>query len=121
MARRHLATLVLAALALGLGACQAANASTSTDDSWHPPFAPSSAAAQPSSVPSTAQTPSKGPAKAKAPSPSPSRSELPEGPAGASPSDGAGSGPAGSLTTTGTSAVALTFDDGPDAYSMQVL
>src|SRR2546429_716495 len=117
MARRHLATLVLAALALGPGAGGAENAGTSTD-SWHPPFAQTSGGAQPSSVPPPSPTASKGPTKAKTAAPSPSRSELPDSPQ-ASASNGMG--PAGSMTTTGTSAVALTFDDGPDAYSMQVL
>jgi peptidoglycan/xylan/chitin deacetylase (PgdA/CDA1 family) len=121
MARRHLATLVLAALALGLGACQAANAGTSTD-SWHAPLAAPGDSAQPSSVPPPSHAPTKGPTKAKAPSPSPSQSQsqsnLPDNPQ-ASPSGGMG--PARSITTTGTSDVALTFDDGPDAYSMQVL
>src|SRR5262249_39222305 len=116
MARRHLATLALAALALGLGACQAANAGTGTD-TWHAAPAESSPA-QAGSVPSPSHSPSTGPAKAKAPSPGPSRSELPDSPQ-ASPSGGMG--PAGSRTTTGTDGVALTFDDGPDAYSMQVL
>jgi peptidoglycan/xylan/chitin deacetylase (PgdA/CDA1 family) len=32
-----------------------------------------------------------------------------------------GRGPNGSITTTGTAAVALTFDDGPSAYTAQVL
>jgi peptidoglycan/xylan/chitin deacetylase (PgdA/CDA1 family) len=118
MARRHLATLALAALALGLGACQAANAGTGPSaDSWHDAPAQSGPAPS-SSVPSPTRSPSTGPGKAKAASPSPSRSELPDSPQ-ASPSGGMG--PAGSLTTTGTDGVALTFDDGPDAYSMQVL
>jgi peptidoglycan-N-acetylglucosamine deacetylase len=114
MARRHLATLILAAFALSLGACQAANAGTTTTDSWHAPLVESG-----SGAPSPVHSPSKGPVKAKAPAPSPSHSDAPSAP----PSDGgpSGTGPAGSLTTTGSDGVALTFDDGPDAYSMAVL
>ena len=116
MARRHLATLILAAFALSLGACQAANAGTTTTDSWHAPLV-ESGSGQPG-VPSPAHSPSKGPVKAKAPAPSPSHPEPSAPPSDAGPS---GTGPAGSLTTTGSDAVALTFDDGPDAYSMTVL
>jgi peptidoglycan-N-acetylglucosamine deacetylase len=120
MARRHLATLVLAAFALSLGACQAANAGTTRTDSWHAPLVESGSAQ--AGVPSPANSPSRGPVKAKAPSPSPSHTDPPGGPSAPSSDGGpSGTGPAGSLTTTGTDGVALTFDDGPDAYSMAVL
>jgi peptidoglycan-N-acetylglucosamine deacetylase len=119
MARRHLATLVLAALALGLGACQAANAGTTTTDSWH--AAPESQPVGNVAVQSPSHTPSKAPAKGKSPSPGPSKSELPDGSVPAPSGTATGTGPAGSIATTGSDAVALTFDDGPDAYSMTVL
>jgi len=111
MVRRYLAPLVLAGLALGLGACQAANAST---DSWHPPIG--EAGAQPAVSASTSHAPSTAPVRAKT-SPSPSAHSASPDP---STTDNTG-GPAGSINTTGTSAVALTFDDGPDASSMAVL
>ncbi len=112
MARRYLAPLVLAGLALGLGACQAANASI---DSWHPPVGESGA--QPVAAASPSHAPSKGPVKAKA---SPSAAATPSDAPTPTTSDTEG-GPAGSINSTGSSAVALTFDDGPDASSMTVL
>lgn len=114
MARRHLATLVLAALALGLGACQAANAGTTTTDTWH--AAPEAQPAGNAAVQSPSHTPSKAPAKPPSPKPSASTPPVP------APSGSAtGTGPAGSIASTGSDAVALTFDDGPDAYSMRIL
>src|SRR5256886_9637602 len=117
MARRLPVALTLAALALTLGACQAAHAST--DSAWHPALT-QPGNDQPSSAPPVSHAPSRAPSHPAAPSPA--QSELPDGPPASAPAtSSAGHGPAGSLTTTGSSAVALTFDDGPDGYSMAVL
>ena len=117
MARRLPVALTLAALALTLGACQAAHAST--DSAWHPALT-QPGNDQPSSAPPVSHAPSRAPSHPAAPSPA--QSELPDGPPTSAPAaPSAGHGPAGSLTTTGSSAVALTFDDGPDGYSMAVL
>ncbi|MFG1993870.1 polysaccharide deacetylase family protein [Actinoplanes sp. NPDC048988] len=69
-------------------------------------------APSPSSATAAPSTPAPPPSSAPV-SPSPSATASPT--ASASPSATArGSGPAGSLMTTGSAAVALTFDDGPD-------
>ncbi len=69
-----------------------------------------------------------GTGKPPAPGPGPTRtSPAPATPASGSPSSpttpasGPGAGPAGSITSTGTDAVALTFDDGPGPYTGQML
>jgi peptidoglycan/xylan/chitin deacetylase (PgdA/CDA1 family) len=122
MARRRPAALALAALALALGGCQAAHASTAS--AWHPPAArTSSGSSQPDPAPSPANPPSTTPTKPATTNPSASTpSDAPDGPPVPAPaSSSRGHGPAGAWTTTGTAGVALTFDDGPDGYSMAVL
>ncbi len=127
MARRRTATLILAALVLALAGCGAAHAAGTgpawkaapvaqpdTVDSEQPDPAPTSAAptTPPPAGPKAGAKPG-APAGPKAPpKPTPSRT---------TPSGGPGPGPAGALTTTGTAAVALTFDDGPYGQTGQVL
>ena len=124
MARRRPALLALAALTFVVGGCSSAHAGTAHPRS-HPPAAaapaPASAATddgQPDPAPSSGApngpTKPSGPAGPKVPSPS-------GPPATNVPTKGPGTGPFGSIRTTGTSAVALTFDDGPGAYTGQVL
>jgi peptidoglycan-N-acetylglucosamine deacetylase len=117
LARRSMA--VLAALLLLAGGCTSPHPVTLLT----PNPAPSSAAPSPLALPSASASPSAVP-----PSPSRSPSKKPTPPT-VQPASGplsckgsvklarspvTGSGPAGSLRSTGTPAVALTFDDGPD-------
>ena len=126
MARRRTARLAAALLALALSGCSAAHAGTV---SARPVAAAASTSGSPSSVASTASTPpssaatgSKSPGKQAGPKvpPKPGTSSSAPAPGGSS-SSASGHGPSGAMSTTGTSAVALTFDDGPYAYSNQVL
>jgi peptidoglycan-N-acetylglucosamine deacetylase len=124
MARRRPAILALAALTLVVGGCGTAHAGSARSHASQPaaaPAAPASAATddgQPDPAPSTGSPsgPAKpsGPAGPKVPAPSGQ-------PVARVKTTGPGTGPFGSLRTTGTQAVALTFDDGPGGYTGQVL
>jgi len=118
------AILVLAALTVGLAGCSAAHAGTAKPPKPKPAVV---AAASPSAATGDGQ-PDPAPSSAG----SPGGSAQPSGPAGpkvpiragkpvSRVTGGSGKGPFGSITTTGTSAVALTFDDGPGPYTSQVL
>jgi len=124
MARRRTATLALAALALILSGCGAAHAGVT-------PAQRSAAIAQdngdtpPEPAPVTADSPSptgsKSGAKPAGPAaPAQSNGTPPSAPSG-DPSGGPNRGPSGSMKNTGTTAVALTFDDGPGGETTQVL
>jgi peptidoglycan/xylan/chitin deacetylase (PgdA/CDA1 family) len=127
MVRRRPVTLVLAALALVVGGCGTAHAngahqpkpapvaqSTAPTDDGQPDPAPSPTGS-PSAPGTPAGTPS-GPAGPKAPVKPIKGPPTPNGgPAGPH------HGPFGSITTTGSAAVALTFDDGPFPYTSEVL
>jgi peptidoglycan/xylan/chitin deacetylase (PgdA/CDA1 family) len=104
-----MATLALVTL-LVLGGC----ASDRAEPVWRGPVASGAGGSAPSPTPSAWQTP----AAASSPTPSPRRSTRP--PAGP-PADRGPHGPYGSMSVTGSSAVALTFDDGPDASTGQIL
>jgi peptidoglycan-N-acetylglucosamine deacetylase len=122
MARRP-AILVLAALTLGLAGCSAAHAGTTKPPKPRPPVvaAPSTATddGQPDPAPSSATSPA---APAKPSDPAGPKVPVRAGkPVSRVTGSGPGQGPNGSITTTGTSAVALTFDDGPGPYTAQVL
>ena len=125
MAWRRMAILALAALTLVVGGCGTAHAVTA-----HPSKAPAAAQpgvqndavddGQPDPAPSSTSSPRasgspSGPAGPKV------RGKSGTPPAGLSGSPGSGHGPFGSMTTTGSAAVALTFDDGPFPYTSQVL
>jgi len=130
---RRPAILVLAALTLGLAGCTAAHAGTGKPPKPKPPVvaaAPSQAAdddGQPDPAPSSAASSGASPAGSQAGSQAPSDPAGPKvpdraGKPGSHVTGGAsGHGPFGSITTTGTAAVALTFDDGPGPYTGQVL
>ncbi|GGM29189.1 polysaccharide deacetylase family protein [Dactylosporangium sucinum] len=94
--RQTAAGLLVVAVLVLLGASGRHDGGPATSRSAMP-----SAAAQPSPEPSAAP-----------PSPSPTVAAPPSTAGGVAP--GPGKGVAGSLTHTGTQAVALTFDDGPD-------
>ena len=126
MARRRPAILALAALTLVVGGCGAAHAGTA-----HPRSHPPAAAPAPAPAPASSATDDGQPDPAPS-SGAPNGPAKPSGPAGPKvPAPGGepsgkgttapGNGPFGSIRTTGTSAVALTFDDGPGAYTGQVL
>jgi peptidoglycan-N-acetylglucosamine deacetylase len=121
MARRRSAALALAALALALGGCAAAHAQA--NPAWHPAANSASQAASPAGSP--AASPSVSPSPSRSPKSSPSPSGSPDAPTPPPPTPGTGAGggtgPAGSFRTTGSSAVALTFDDGPSGYTPQLL
>jgi peptidoglycan-N-acetylglucosamine deacetylase len=98
---------------------------------WHAP-SPSTAASGlgggvevwSSSAPSSSPSPSPSRSPRRSPSAPPSRPPSPTPPATRSipaPPTGTGTGPGGSITTTGSDAVALTFDDGPGPNTAQVL
>lgn len=115
MARRPRLLPVLAALALTAAAAGCTPAHASASSNWHSsaPSAgvptPSPAGASPTSEPPTTQPPTTKPPTSKPPAaPKPSGTAK-------------GHGPAGSMSTTGSSATALTFDDGPGPYTDQIL
>jgi len=124
--RRTVVTLALAgvALALGVGGC----ASADQGATWHPGTT-QAAGGQGGGMTAahtvgagrtgTGRPPGPGPAPTRSGSatPAPGTSGSPGTPGGTP----TGTGPAGSLTTTGTSAVALTFDDGPGPYTAPIL
>ena len=115
MARHRPAALALAALVVTLGGCTATHAGTTS--TWHSPGKGNSVGAQPIRAVAPAGSPS---STKRPPAPGPSASPT-AGPSVSASSGTAGSGPAGARTGTGSDAVALTFDDGPDANSMAVL
>ncbi|OLB64555.1 MAG: hypothetical protein AUI10_10510 [Actinobacteria bacterium 13_2_20CM_2_72_6] len=127
MARRRTATLALAALALILSGCGAAHAGTTPaqrsaaiaqDNGDTPPEpAPASSDSPAPTGPRSNAKPAGPAAPAKSGGTPPSAPSAPSGDGGS----GGGHGPFGSLTGTGTSAVALTFDDGPSGYTNEVL
>jgi peptidoglycan/xylan/chitin deacetylase (PgdA/CDA1 family) len=75
-----------------------------------------SAGPSPGSAPTTPASPSPSPTRSPRPSPTQPRTTPPATPSRAGPH-----GPYGSMSVTGSSAVALTFDDGPDASTGQIL
>jgi peptidoglycan/xylan/chitin deacetylase (PgdA/CDA1 family) len=129
MARRRTATLALAALALILSGCGAAHAGATpaqrsaaiaqTDNGDTPPEPAPVASGSPSPTGSKSGTKPAGPAAPTKSSGTPP--SAPSSPSGSGGGPGGGHGPFGSLTSTGTSAVALTFDDGPGGYTNEVL
>jgi peptidoglycan-N-acetylglucosamine deacetylase len=122
--RRPAGWLAAIVVCLALPACGTAHAGTpvlhklaavQADNGDTPPEpAPSASTGHPVSGPAAPPAPA-GPA---VPDPSPDASPSAHAPARPA---GPGHGPFGSLTSTGTSSVALTFDDGPSAYTNQVL
>lgn len=87
------------------------------------PAATSSASASPAASPSAVPSPSASPRPSRSPSRKPSTSPVVQPASGLLSCKGSvklsrapvtGTGPAGSLRSTGTPGVALTFDDGPD-------
>ncbi len=116
-------TLVFAVAAAGCTRAQAA-----TSPSWHAAStspSPSAGSPSPSASPSSAAaspSPSATSSKPTPPPAPPSASGTPASPKPSKPAGQAtGKGPAGSIAVTGTSAVALTFDDGPGPYTSQIL
>ncbi len=122
MARRRTALLTLAALLLALAGCASGDRAPTA---WHGGRLVGAsgaggglgASASPSPSPSASPSPSSSPSTAPPSSAPPSPSKPPVQ-AGGPPH---GQGPYGSLTTTGSAAVALTFDDGPGGNTGQVL
>ena len=118
MALRRDRLLIATALILLVSACTAADSAVRSTSSATRPVSPSPMASgqggggpvNPSPSPSTSLRPSLSPSPLP-PSPTPS----------SVPGLGAANGPAGSITTTGSAAVALTFDDGPGGNTAQVL
>jgi peptidoglycan/xylan/chitin deacetylase (PgdA/CDA1 family) len=109
MAPRRDRLLIATALALLLAACAAADTAVRPTSATRPVALPSIASGQGGGGPVS-------------PSPTPSPSPLPPSPTPSSlPALGAANGPAGTITTTGSAAVALTFDDGPGGNTAQVL
>jgi peptidoglycan/xylan/chitin deacetylase (PgdA/CDA1 family) len=123
MARRHPAVLMMAVLLL-LGAC----AADSSASAWHTPApiasgggAGAGAPASPSPSPSPSSSPTAAAPRSASPTvslarPKPSATTRPP-----APPFTPGHGPFGSMSSTGSSAVALTFDDGPGGNTGQVL
>src|SRR5256714_5467577 len=127
MARRRRAPLALAALALirsGWGAAHAGatpaqrSAAIAQTDNGDVPPEPAPSPSDPPSPPKQAPK-GAGPAAPSKSSSSSGGTSSPSSPSG-SPS-GSGHGPDGTMTSTGSSAVALTFDDGPGEYTNTVL
>ena len=116
------AATALAVVALVAG-CTKAQASAQPRESatWKSPSASASSAAatSPSASPNgtpnhTPGTPPSNPPTSKPPAKPPATPTKPSGTA-------TGKGPYGSMATTGSGAVALTFDDGPGPYTSQIL
>src|SRR5437762_11239157 len=124
MAQRRPAILALAALTLVVGGCGMAHAGTARQRPHS-----STAAAAPAPASSATDDGQPDPAPSSGSSSGPATPSGPAGPKVPAPGQpvarvkttAPGNGPFGSLRTTGTSAVALTFDDGPGAYTGQVL
>ena len=127
MVWRRPATLAAAVLVLALSGCGSAHAGAAPVH--RAAAAPSGPAAQ---ADDGATQPEPAPSPSDPPSPSsPGRAAKPAGPQvptgsgspspGTSGGTGSGHGPFGSLTGTGSSGLALTFDDGPSGYTNQVL
>lgn len=114
MARTRRTLAVLATLALGaaMAGCTAAVASTSP--AWHSPSPSQSGTRSASPLTSTPGTPSPTPSH-QPPTSNPPKPPTPPG------GTATGHGPFGSLASTGSGAVALTFDDGPGPYTSQIL
>lgn len=123
MARRHTAALALAALAIALGGC--ARAQADAHPGWHTPTVTQSGTGggqgqNPISPPSSTPT-GNGTTWSPSPTSSPSTTPSSPPPPSAPPDPNHGHGPSGTWTQTGSTAVALTFDDGPDGNTAQVL
>src|SRR2546423_546651 len=127
MARRRRAPLALAALALirsGWGAAHAGatpaqrSAAIAQTDNGDVPPEPAPSPSDPPSPPKQAPK-GAGPAAPSKSSSSSGGTSSPSSPSGSS--GGGGHGPDGAMTSTGSSAVALTFDDGPGEYTNTVL
>ena len=125
MVPRRFALLALVALGLSAGGCAAA-AAASTPATWHSPSAAAGAGGGGAS-PTASASPSPSATHSKPPKPSPSDtpSNKPTGPKSDPPAPpsgvATGHGPHGSMSVTGTSQTALTFDDGPGPYTSQIL
>jgi peptidoglycan/xylan/chitin deacetylase (PgdA/CDA1 family) len=133
MARRRTAAFASAALALALGGCYAAHADATS--AWHPSTAspPGTGSTQPdqsqspaANAPSSASAnrrprPSDPKPSTKPTDPAPTSTGTPTASSSPTGRSGDNHGPAGTITTTGSVGVALTFDDGPGGYSMQIL
>jgi peptidoglycan-N-acetylglucosamine deacetylase len=113
-----LAALVTLLLAGAITGCTNAQASAAPHNSATPgrSGAASAQASSPSSSPSKTpgHTPTTTPPTGTPPSKPPANPSKPAGTA-------SGKGPYGSITTTGSSGVALTFDDGPGPFTSQIL
>jgi peptidoglycan/xylan/chitin deacetylase (PgdA/CDA1 family) len=108
-----LVAVVIAATLTGFGAWLTMPESAMTSPaSGHPGLAISPSGPRPSASASGKTKPTKPPTKKPAPSKTLSKPRSP----------GSGRGPAGTMMYTGTTSVALTFDDGPDpVYTPQIL
>jgi peptidoglycan/xylan/chitin deacetylase (PgdA/CDA1 family) len=140
MVRRRTAVFVLVALGLAIAACSSEEGKSATTAQWHPvaasspiasPFtrandahrrAPSPSPSQKSPSTPAGQTQQVAPANPPAPPTSPPSAQIPTSPEDIDAAALRGQhGPYGTITNTGSPAVALTFDDGPSAYTAQVL
>jgi peptidoglycan-N-acetylglucosamine deacetylase len=117
---RMLAAAIALVLAAAVAGCTRAQASAQPRESatWTSPSASASTATatSPSASPSgtASHTPGTPPTSKPPAKPPTSPTKPPSGTA-------TGKGPYGSMATTGSSAVALTFDDGPGPYTSQIL
>ncbi len=119
MARRRPAAYALAALTLTVSGCAAAHAGTNS--AWHRPTKIDASSVPPTGSPSPSSSPSPTQRPTAPKSPTATSSQSGSSTLAPSSSTPRNRGPAGSLTGTGSDAVALTFDDGPDVYSMAFL
>jgi len=119
--RRIPIVAVLVIVVLGLAACGRSAGSRPGDAAPAPDTAPAAAVEPASSATSPAASASAGPSPSrKSPGPSRSPSRPPES-AGAPRPPVTAPGPAGALRGTGSDAVGLTFDDGPDPVNTPAL
>jgi peptidoglycan/xylan/chitin deacetylase (PgdA/CDA1 family) len=127
MVQRRNRVLATVLLSLFLAGCTSGDVSRPVAS--QPSRTPAAASGQgaggefsPTPGPSPSRSPSRPPSRSPSPSPtagSPSTPPPPSSP-GATPGFGHG-GPFGTINTTGTASVALTFDDGPGGNTGQVL
>ena len=121
---RVLATVLLSMFLAGCTAGDTSRPVASLPSRTPPAVAGQGAGGEFSPTPGSAPSPTRSPSHSPTPTPTvaPPSTPPPPPPSSAGPTSGFGhGGPFGTINTTGTASVALTFDDGPGGNTAQVL